>query len=83
MLARYMSNQRAHSRLTGTENTVYLTVFAKRECREISFAVTDYDNSVETEYVHQIRQRLTELARQYQPDADISTKETVVRTLPP
>lgn len=83
VLARFMANRRADPQLPGSGNTVYLTVFARQECREISFAITDYDDSEETDYVHQMRSRLTELAHESQPDADISTKEAIMRTLPP
>jgi hypothetical protein len=68
---------------SGSRNTVYLSVFAEGECRDVSFAITDYDSGKPTEYVAGLRARLMELLHERHADATISVTETTVRTLPP
>lgn len=67
----------------GSRNTVYLSVFAERECRDVSLAITDYDSGKPTEYVASLQARLMELSRQRHVEATISATEATVRTLPP
>jgi len=67
----------------GSRNSVYLSVFAERECRDVSLAITDYDSGKLTEYVAGLQARLMELLHERHLDATISAAEATVRTLPP
>ncbi|HEX5065086.1 MAG TPA: hypothetical protein VFY49_03165, partial [Myxococcota bacterium] len=83
VLSRFLAYRSADSQLPGSGHTVYLTVFSEKDCREIAFAFTDYDDGQETAFVAQMRSRLVELIRENQPNAVISVRETTTRTLPP
>jgi hypothetical protein len=83
VLAQYRSIRSAEDALAGSAHNVYVTVFGREHCQEISFAITDYESSVETDYVHEIRSTLMARLRERSPDAEIVFKETTTRALPP
>lgn len=83
VLAEYRSNRRAAGALAGSGHNVYVTVFAREHCQEISFAITDYESSIETEYVRQIRSALIARLRERRPESAIAVTETTTRALPP
>lgn len=83
VLASYRSYRGADGTVAGSEHNVYVTVFARNQCQEISFAITDYDSSVRTDYVEQIRSTLTARLRERRPDAEIVIEEVRSRDLPP
>lgn len=83
VLAQYRSHRGAQRALAGSDHNVYVTVFGREHCQEVSLAITDYESSIETAYVQQIRFALVAGVRERRPDAAIVVHETTTRSLPP
>lgn len=83
VLARYRAAGNLDPPVDGSRHTLYLTVFAANGCRSVDFAITDYDQAEETEYVRRLRTRLLSLLRKRWPDAEITASDATTRTLPP
>jgi hypothetical protein len=83
VLASYRATGALSPSSEGSHHTVYLTVFAKNSCRNIAFAITDYDQANESKYVQHLRSRVLDLLRRSGAEAEVTTTATTTRTLPP